>query len=179
MSPVLWGNEAIPMSKGNLLVAFVCLWLAWIALTGSLDFQELGVGVVVAAFGAVVSHKLLFSGGMREKFEPKRWGYALAYVPAYIWAELKAHASVIYRILHPRMPIKPGIVRVPTKLRSDFGITGLANAITMTPGTLSVEVSEDEHSLYVHWINVETVEPEQTNKQIAWPFERFLRRIFR
>ena len=60
-----------------------------------------------------------------------------------------------------------------------FGITGLANAITMTPGTLSVEVNEKESSLYVHWIDVKTVKPEQTSRQIAWPFERFLRRIFR
>ncbi|TEU15474.1 MAG: hypothetical protein E3I12_00340 [Hadesarchaea archaeon] len=116
---------------------------------------------------------------MREKFEPKRWGYALAYLPAYIWAELKAHASVIYCILHPRMPIKPGIVRVPTELKSDFGITGLANAITMTPGTLSVDVNEEKSSLYVHWIDVKAIEPEETSRQIARPFERFLRRIFR
>jgi len=166
------------MAKSNLFVTFVCLWLAWIALTGSLDPQELGVGAIVAAFVAMVSYELLFHGKMREKFELKRWGYALAYLPAYIWAELKAHASVIYLILHPRMPIKPGIVRVPTELRSDFGITGLANAITMTPGTLSVEVGKEESCLYVHWIDVKAVEPEQTSKQIAWPFERFLRRIF-
>jgi multicomponent Na+:H+ antiporter subunit E len=166
------------MAKGSLPVAFICLWLAWIALTGSLNFQELAVGAIVAAFVAVVSYELLFSGGMREKFEPKRWGYALAYVPAYIWAEIKAHASVIYLILHPQMPIRPGIVRVPTELKSDFGITGLANAITMTPVTLSVEVNEKEPSLYVHWIDVKTVKPEQTSRQIAWPFERFLRRIF-
>ena len=166
------------MAKGGLFVTFVCLWLAWIALTGSLNLQELTVGAVVAAFVAMVSCELLFRRSMREKFEPKRWGYALAYVPAYLWAELKAHASVIYRILHPRMPIKPGIVRVPTALQTDFGITGLANAITMTPGTLSVDVSEEESSLYVHWINVKETEPEQTSKEIAWPFERFLRRIF-
>lgn len=167
------------MVKGSLFVAFVCLWLAWITLTGSLDPQELVVGAIVAAFVAAVSYELLFRGGMREKFEPKRWGYALAYVPAYMWAELKAHARVIYLILHPRMPIKPGIVRVPTELQSDFGITGLANAITMTPGTLSVEVGEEESSLYVHWIDVKAIEPEQTSRQIAWPFERFLRRIFK
>jgi len=128
------------MAGEKLFIAFVCLWLAWIALTGSLD--------------------------------------SLAYVPAYIWAELKAHATVIYRILHPQMPIKPGIVQVPTELRSDFGITGLANAITMTPGTLSVDVNEEKPSLYVHWIDVKGVEPEQTSREIARPFERFLRRIF-
>ncbi len=171
--------------RGGLLLTFVCIWLAWIALTGSFnpltgsfDPQELSVGAIVAALVAAVSHELLFQGRMREKFDPRRWGYFLAYVPAYIWAELKSHADVIYRILHPRMPIKPGIVWVPTKLRSDFGVTGLANAITMTPGTLSVEVGERERSLYVHWIDVKGTEPKLTNKEIAGPFEKFLRRIF-
>lgn len=162
----------------KLITAFVCLWLAWIGLTGSLDVQELTVGVICAAFVTALSYELLFRGPMREKFQPKRWGYFLAYVPAYIWAELKAHAGVIYRTLHPRMPIKPGIVRVPTDLRTDFGITGLANAITMTPGTLSVEVDEEKSCLYVHWINVETVEPERTKAAIAKPFERFLTKVF-
>ena len=136
------------------------------------------MGGVATALVAGVSYGLFCRGPVREKLQPKRWAYAAAYVPAYIWAEIKAHASVIYRILHPRMPIRPGIVRVPTQLKTDFGMTGLADAITMTPGTLSVEVNEEEPSLYVHWINVKTTEPEQTSRQIAWPFERFLRRVF-
>jgi multicomponent Na+:H+ antiporter subunit E len=166
------------MNIPRLAVVFICLWLAWIGLTGSLDVQELTVGAICAAFVTALSYELLFRGPMREKFQPKRWGYFLAYVPAYIWAELKAHAGVIYRILHPRMPIKPGIVRVPTELQTDFGITGLANAITMTPGTLSVEVNEETPCLYVHWINVEGVEPERTKAAIAKPFERFLTKVF-
>lgn len=166
------------MDKGRLFIAFICLWLAWIALTGSLNPQELAVGAIAAAFVAPISYELLFRGGVREKFDPKRWGYALAYVPAYIWAEVKAHAMVIRLILHPRMPIKPGIVHVPTELRSDCGITGLANSITMTPGTLSVEVDEATPSLYVHWIDVKSPEPEVTREEIAKPFEKYLRRIF-
>ncbi|KUO40993.1 MAG: hypothetical protein AVW06_04765 [Hadesarchaea archaeon DG-33-1] len=166
------------MSIPKLTIVFICLWLAWVGLTGSLDAQELAVGAICSAFVTALSYELLFRGTMREKFQAKRWGYFLAYVPAYIWAELKAHADVIYRILHPHMPIKPGIVCVPTELRTDFGITGLANAITMTPGTLSVEVDEEKPCLYVHWINVEGVEPERTKAAIAKPFERFLTKVF-
>jgi len=166
------------LSVPKLAITFVCLWLVWIGLTASLDPQELAVGAVCAAFVAAISYELLFRGPMREKFQPKRWAYLLAYAPAYIWAEIKAHADVIYRILHPRMPIRPGIVRVPTWLKTDLGVTGLANAITMTPGTLSVEVVEEEPSLYVHWIDVKTVEPEKASAEIAGPFERFLRGIF-
>lgn len=162
----------------KLPVTFLCILATWIALTTSLDPQELAVGAVASAFVAVISYEVLFQKGAKQNLGPRRLGYAIAYVPAYIWAEIKAHADVIYRILHPRMPIMPGIVRVPTELKTDFGVTGLANAITMTPGTLSVEVQEEKPSLYVHWINVKTAEPEQTHKKIAWPFERFLRRIF-
>lgn len=166
------------MSAGKFAVAFVCLFAGWVAFTGSLDVQELAVGAIIAALVALLSHELLFKRPMREKFGPKRWGYALAYVPAYVWAEIKAHADVIYRILHPKMPIKPGIVEVSTDLRTDFGITGLADSITMTPGTLSVEVDEEKPSLYVHWINVTATEPAQTKAAIAGPFERFLTKVF-
>lgn len=166
------------MVSAKLPVTFLCLWGMWIVLTNSLDQQELLVGAVASAFVAAISYNILFQKGIREKLQPIRLGYAIAYVPAYIWAEIKSHADVIYRILHPRMPIKPGIVKVPTTLKTDFGITGLANAITMTPGTLSVEVDEGGPSLYVHWINVKSSEPEKTSAEIAAPFERFLRRIF-
>jgi multicomponent Na+:H+ antiporter subunit E len=166
------------MISGKFPATFLCVLAMWIVLTASLDPQELAVGAVVSLLVAVLSYNLLFHGKVSEKLHPKRWAYAIAYVPAYIWAEIKAHADVIYRILHPRMPIRPGIVKVPTKLQTDLGITGLANAITMTPGTLSVEVKEEEPSLYVHWINVKTVEPDKTGTEIAGPFERFLRRIF-
>lgn len=166
------------MVSGKLPTTFLCMWATWIVLTASLDPQELAMGAVASAFVAVVSYELLFQKGIGQNIRPGRLGYAIAYVPAYIWAEIKAHADVIYRILHPKMPIKPGIVRVPTKLKTDFGMTGLANAITMTPGTLSVEVNEEKPSLYVHWINVKTVEPEKTSTEIAGPFERFLRRVF-
>lgn len=166
------------MRIGGLLLAFFCLWFAWICLTGTIDPQRLFAGAVVAALVALLSHELLFSKGLEKKFELKRWGYFLAYVPAYTWGEIKAHAKVIRLILHPRMPIKPGIVQVPTKLRSDLGIVGLANAITMTPGTLSVEVDEETPSLYVHSIYVKSPEPESTREEIAKPFEKFLKRIF-
>jgi len=167
------------MSTGKVVVVFVCLFLVWIGFTGTLDVQELLVGAICAGFVAAISYELFIEGRLKNKFEPKRWGYMLAYVPAYVWAEIKAHADVMYRILHPRMPIKPGIVEVPTDLRTDFGITGLADSITMTPGTLSVEVDEEKPCLYVHWINAETVEPKQARAAIAGLFERFLTKVFR
>ncbi len=121
---------------------------------------------------------MFLRGPIEEKLQHRRCLYLLAYVPVYIWAEVKAHAGVIYRILHPRMPIRPGIVRVPTELRTDVGITGLANSITMTPGTLSVDVDERKPCLYVHWIDAKVIEPERTHDAIARRFEHYLKVTF-
>jgi multicomponent Na+:H+ antiporter subunit E len=75
------------------------------------------------------------------------------------------------------MPINPGIVKIKTNLKTDSGITALANSITLTPGTLVVDVTDDGY-LYIHWINVKAEDVEQATKQIAERFEWFIRRIF-
>ena len=166
------------MHTGKFLVTFVCLLLVWFALTASLDPQEVVAGVIISLIVALPSHEFLFREEGWKKWSPSRIAYALAYIPHYLWAEIKAHANVIYRILHPKMPIKPGIVKIPTSLQTDFGITALANSITMTPGTLSVDVREEEKNLYIHWINVESPESAKAADKISSGFEKYLGRIF-
>jgi len=166
------------MVSAKFPVTFLILWGMWIVLTLSLDLQELLVGAVAAAFVSALSYGFLFRAGVREKLSPTRLGYAIAYIPSYILAEIRSHLDVMKRIVDPRMPIKPGIVKIKTGLRTDLGLTGLANAITMTPGTLSVEVVEEEPCLYIHWIDVKTTDPEKAGEEIGGGFEKYLRRIF-
>ena len=93
---------------------------------------------------------------------------------------MKANLDVVYRALHPKMPIKPGIVKIKTNLKTDSGITALANSITLTPGTLTVDLTRqgEDNFLYVHWINVKSSDIEQATEFIARRFEWFLMRIF-
>ena len=88
---------------------------------------------------------------------------------------IKANFDVAYRVLHPEMPINPGIVKVKTTLKTETGKTFLANSITLTPETRTVDIVDD--NLYVHWINVSTLDPEEQTKIIVARFEKFLRRI--
>ena len=74
------------------------------------------------------------------------------------------------------MPIKPGIVKVKTTLKTDIGKTLLANSITMTPGTITVDVIEDE--FYIHWIFVSSEDPKIYTNIILGRFEKYLKRIF-
>jgi multicomponent Na+:H+ antiporter subunit E len=102
----------------------------------------------------------------------------LYYLPIFIWECIKANFDVAYRVGHPDLPINPGIVKVKTSLKSDTGLTFLANSITLTPGTLSVDVDQEEGFLYVHWIDVKDKDIEKATKLIIGRFEPILKRIF-
>jgi multicomponent Na+:H+ antiporter subunit E len=80
-------------------------------------------------------------------------------------------------VLSPRMDLKPGIIAYPLKVDRDFEITMLANLITLTPGTLSVDVSDDRRILYVHAIDAS--DPDATKRDIAEGFERKIMEAFR
>ena len=101
----------------------------------------------------------------------------LVYIPVFFYYVIKANLDVVYRALHPQMPIKPGIVKIKTNLKTDSAITALANSITLTPGTLTVDLTDDGY-LYIHWINVQSDDVEQATKFIAQRFEWFLKKIF-
>ena len=95
----------------------------------------------------------------------------------FFWYVVLANLDVVYRVIHPEMPIHPGIVKIKTNLKSAAGRTMLANSITLTPGTLTVDITDDGY-LYIHWINVKTDDVEEASKRIAGRFEKVLRRMF-
>lgn len=105
-----------------------------------------------------------------------RWLWLFIYVPYFLYLCVKANLDVAYRVIHPDLPIRPGIVKVTTSLKTNLAKTFLANSITLTPGTLVVDMVGSD--LYVHWINVTTDDPEQQRQAIVQPFEPLLKRIF-
>lgn len=78
---------------------------------------------------------------------------AMAYLFAFVSELLVANLDVAYRVLSPSMPIDPEVIEVPLRVESDAGITTIANSITMTPGTLTMDYDEERNALYVHAIN--------------------------
>jgi multicomponent Na+:H+ antiporter subunit E len=85
---------------------------------------------------------------------------------------------VAYRVSHPDLPINPGIVKVKTTLKSDTGLTFLANSITLTPGTMSVDIDQENGFMYIHWIDVKDKDIQKATEIIVKIFEDVLRRIF-
>jgi multicomponent Na+:H+ antiporter subunit E len=89
---------------------------------------------------------------------------------------IKANFDVAYRVIHPKIPIKPGIVIIKTELKQDFAKMLLANSITLTPGTFTLDVVGDK--LLIHWINVQSEDEVEATKIIGERFEKYLRVIF-
>lgn len=157
------------------LLLFIIAFIIWSMFTWVPDRQEMLVGAVVSAGVALVFGNI-FSIHPEKIFHPRRWLYFFAYVPFFLYYVVKANLDVAYRVIHPLLPINPGIVKIKTELKSELAQAMLANSITLTPGTLSVDIRDGY--LYVHWIDVKSQDVEEATKIIAQKFERYLKEIF-
>jgi multicomponent Na+:H+ antiporter subunit E len=145
----------------------------WLLLVGTLDRQELVAGLLVAAGAATLALKQapVFAG---FRLTPTAPLWLLSYLAALTVALVRANLDMARRVLSPSLPIRPKIVRVSTSLRSDLGRLVLANSITLTPGTLTVDVEDD--ALEVHWVDCPPgTDLAAATQTIAAGFERHLR----
>ncbi|KKL21324.1 hypothetical protein LCGC14_2446600 [marine sediment metagenome] len=158
------------------LVLGIISFLCWMVLTWTLYLPSLLVGLVVSMFIALWFGDV-FVERAKNFFQIKRLAYLLYYIPLFTYYCLLANFDVAYRVLHPALPIEPGIVKVKTTLTNATAKVALANSITLTPGTLSVEMTDDGY-LYVHWIKVRTTDVEEATEMIIRKFEKVLKEIF-
>ena len=165
------------------LVLFVLSLIFWLMLAwpfspvdGRLLVGDLGVGVLVAAFVALVMHEIIRVGFIRF-VNPRSWFWLFIFGFVFFYYVIKGGLDVSYRVLHPRMPIRPGIVRIRNVLKTDTGRSALANCITLTPGTLTIDVTKDG-IFYIHWLNVLSLDEEQAAKYVLRRFEWFIQKIF-
>ena len=159
------------------LLDLIIIFVLWLLLTWSLDIQGVVAGAILAVVFALILSGLL-PANIERLFSPVRWFWALMHLISLSFWIVLANFDVLYRVVHPNLPIRPGIVKIKTSLKSDEAKTFLANSITLTPGTLTVDIIDDW--LYVHWINVhESLEDtEAMTRDIAGRFEVTLRRVF-
>ncbi len=142
----------------NFLITAVVAYLVYLLLTigsGTVflwSTAELIVGAVVAlVVGAILRKR--FIGKDLRMLNPKRWVTFLVYLFPFFFAMAKANFDVAYRVISGR--INPAIVKIDPNLKNDMSLTFLATSITLTPGTLSVDVDPKSNELYVHWINID------------------------
>lgn len=160
----------------NRIILFLILEFFWIVWNNSLDIRIWLYGLVIVIPVALLFNKgaYIFEG---VKLTPAGLFYSFQYIGVFIVALIKSNIDVIFRVLHPRLPVRPGIVRVETKLKSPMARMILANSITLTPGTFVVDIKEN--ILYVHWIDVCCEgDPQKLTQDVAGTFENILMKIY-
>jgi multicomponent Na+:H+ antiporter subunit E len=163
-------------------IAFVFAFFLYLILTagsGNYGFwapEEVVFGAIFAVLAALFAKKLFSAAGIKpgnSALSPKRWLLFVLYLIGPFFFEMaKANIDVTYRIMSGR--IRPGIVKISPGLKTDFGTTMLASSITLTPGTLSVDV--DKHrNIYVHCLTTKSKDPK--TEDICSCFAQWIRRI--
>lgn len=157
------------------LFTWIVVFLVWLAFTSSFEVVELVTGVIVSFIIAIFNFSFFTNIGLKS-FSPKRVLYFFQYNIIFVIALIKSNFNVARIVLTPSLPINTGIVEFETKLESDFAKMVLANSITLTPGTFTIDFVDNK--FYVHWLEVKTTDPEEVYKEIAEPFEKILLKIF-
>jgi len=158
--------------QGILLLIFLSIF--WVLLT-SLDYQELLAGAVIVVLLTLVFFRQSNIFG-EFQLSLKSLAYCIAYLFVFLVALIRSNLDVALRVLSPKLPINPGIVKVKTSLNSKTGRLILANSITLTPGTLTVETKGEHY--YIHWIDVSTADVEKASHEIVTKFEKYLEVMF-
>lgn len=160
------------------MVIFVASALTYLLLVwagGSIEWLEVVIALVFGGLIAVMARRWNPNITLRNSWlNPIRLGRFVLYLfGPFLVALVQANLDVAMRVITGK--INPGIVRIPTGLASDGALTLLANSITLTPGTLTVDANDESRELYVHWINVTTDEPKASD--ICGTFPEWARRI--
>ncbi|WP_019039416.1 Na+/H+ antiporter subunit E [Psychroflexus tropicus] len=152
----------------------ILLTLIWVFLTGEYNLNNF-------LFGFVLSFVILWIlSGVEDQGKLKYFKIVprvISFIFFFIWELTKANIQVAYEVITPKFNMKPGIVALPLDAKTDLEITLLANLITLTPGTLALDVSSDRSVLYVHGMYVE--DRKEFVEDIKQGFEKRLLEILR
>lgn len=166
----------------SVLATFVLCYLLWIMFTLNFKPQEIVLGAVVSLVVALFSSKFLIHEKPLYFFKPKRLYDLIHYCLIDFIKELwSANVHVAKEVLNTKLSINPGIIRVPSELRSEYGLAILGNSISLKPGTTTLEIVEEngKNYFYIHWINVTTTRSKEAGDIIKGTLEKRIRRFMK
>jgi multicomponent Na+:H+ antiporter subunit E len=160
---------------GGFFWLFALLTFLWFAANSSFAIEALATGAVISAVLACLFARK--SGVWQDiRFSPQRLYHFILYTGLFLIELVRANINMMRYVYARRIVIKPGIVRIKTKLETPVGRLALANSIALTPGSLVVDIDGD--SLFVHWLDVKTTDTDEATRAIAGAFEDHLGKTF-
>lgn len=138
------------------IIYSIPLAILWCFVNGDISVVNFMFGLVLGPV-VIIPFKSLYNFEAEVSFRDKirRIPKQLKYLAMLITEIIKANIMVAKIVLQPRININPGIISVPIRAKTDAGITAIANTITLTPGTLTIDVADDRSALYVHVIDID------------------------
>jgi multicomponent Na+:H+ antiporter subunit E len=151
----------------NILLAFI-----WAAVTGTFNLSNVLIGMILGFTVLFVAQPLMGPSNYFSRIQ-----YALGFAVFYVWQLVLANLRVAADVLSPRVRARPGVLAIPLEAKSDIEITMLANLITLTPGSVSLDVSSDRRFLYLHAMYIDDVD--RYREDIKTSFERRVLEVLR
>ncbi|MBM7586243.1 multicomponent Na+:H+ antiporter subunit E [Bacillus pakistanensis] len=151
----------------NFFLAFIWMFLS-VSFTSKSFFIGFLLGLLI-----IFAFRRFFTG----RFYLLRVWAIISLIVLFIKELILANISVLMAIIRPKLEIKPGIFALPTELKSDWEITVLANLITLTPGTLVVDISFDNKILYIH--SIDMPDADEAVNEIKNTFEKAIKEVSR
>lgn len=155
----------------NLLLLNVLLAIAWSALTGSFQPLDLLFGFGLGYLVLWITTRL----GMPNKYF-RQVPLVLGLLGTFLADMLRANFRMAVTILSPRMKLRPAVIAVPLIIKSEAAIILLANLMTLTPGSLTLDISTDRRMLFLHTVYLD--DPEQLKQQLLDGYQRRLKELF-
>jgi multicomponent Na+:H+ antiporter subunit E len=161
------------------ILIFVLWFLVWLILSWPPAAHDVITGSIVSLVVSLMTFDILTEGRKSPLKNPLRYLWFIYYALIFLWECVKANIDVAYRVIHPDLPIRPGVIKMKTSLTSNTALTFLANSITLTPGTTTVDIDKNNGYIYVHWLYVkEGCDECQRSPAVVRKFEKVLKRIF-
>ena len=163
-----------------ILSTFILCMGIWIFVTWSFSVQELAAGAVVSLAASVFVAQFFNHEGSFRFYGPLDILKLLVYSFTFLVELVKANVDMAKRVYGGCKKVNPGIVKVPTDMKSDYGLALVANSITLTPGTITLDVAEEngQNCYYIHWIDVTAESGAAAGDIIKGNLEKSAKKVF-
>lgn len=164
------------------IYTFMISFIIWIIFAGRFKLDVVMVGLAASGLISLLFSNMLFRLSTKKTswyIYIKRFFLILMFIPVFFYEAVISALKVSGHSIEKKPSFSPGIVKVKTHLTNVSAITILANLITLTPGTLTLDFDKGERAYYIHWIDVKTEEDAIARREIIHKFESWLDVIFR
>jgi multicomponent Na+:H+ antiporter subunit E len=153
------------------LTTFIACAVLWLILTGSFAPLDLLWGVVLCTIVSALTYRFTAFGAPRWMRRPRGWLALMRLFVEFVRQMVVQNVTLSWRVFLPKMPIKPGIVAVPYNISGDVPLTIMTSLMTLTPDTVVIDIDQQKKLMYIHWINVQTTDPQEMHRLIIHDIE--------